>query len=167
MSYQSQCICVHARQIARSVTRVYDEALAPSGLTLAQYALLRAVERNEPAPIGTLADELDLDRTTLARNLRPLERDGLLATAVSKADRRVTQARLSARGRQVLALAVPLWRVAQAHIEARIGGRRARMLRELARALPDALREPAVAAAPAVRKPAALKPAPLKRAASG
>ncbi len=142
MPYRTDCLCIHLRRIARSVTQAYDDALAASGIKLTQFSLLRSVERNEPAAIGTLAEELELDRTTLARNLRPLERDGLLTTGASAHDQRVTEVRLTARGRRAIAQALPAWHKAQADMARRIGTRHADLLRELAFELPAALQTP-------------------------
>jgi len=140
--YETDCLCIHLRRIARSVTQAYDDALAASGVKLTQFSLLRSVQRNEPAAIGTLAEELELDRTTLTRNLRPLERDGLLTTSASADDQRVTEVRLTARGRRTIAQALPAWHKAQADMTKRMGTRRADLLRELAFELPAALQAP-------------------------
>src|SRR5262245_35637046 len=105
------------------MTALYDEALAASGVKITQFSLLRAVERNEPAAIGTLAEDLDLDRTTLARNLEPLQRDGLIDLDAGE-DRRVTEVRLTRKGRSALAKAMPLWRKAQADVGERFGAGR-------------------------------------------
>ncbi|MET0226558.1 MAG: MarR family transcriptional regulator [Dokdonella sp.] len=140
--FETDCLCIRLRRIARSVTQAYDDALAASGVKLTQFSLLRSVQRNEPAAIGVLAEELELDRTTLARNLRPLERDGLLTTSASSNDQRVTEVRLTARGRRTIAQALPAWQQAQADMSRRIGARHADLLYELACALPAALQAP-------------------------
>src|ERR1700741_1627480 len=113
MTRQTECVCVNLRRAARAMTALYDDALAASGVKITQFSLLRAVERNEPAPIGALAEDLELDRTTLARNLDPLQRDGLLELAPGS-DRRVTEVRLTRKGRAALAKALPRWQQAQA-----------------------------------------------------
>jgi DNA-binding MarR family transcriptional regulator len=113
------------------MTALYDEALAPAGIKVTQFSLLRAVERNEPAAIGILSEELDLDRTTLARNLNPLERDGLIELAAGS-DRRVTEVRLTRKGRAAVEKALPLWRQAQAEIGERFPAGRLTQLREIA-----------------------------------
>ncbi len=69
-STPSQCTCFRLRRASRRVTQVYDHALAPVGLSLNQYSILRRSER-EPRVLGELADELGMDRTTLTRNLSP------------------------------------------------------------------------------------------------
>lgn len=139
MSEQPECLCIHLRRLARSVTQSYDEALADSGVKLTQFSLLRAIQRNEPAPIGLLAEVQELDRTTLARNLRPLERDGLVTLAATSSDQRVTEVRLTAAGRRAIARALPAWQRAQEHLAKTLGERRMKLLRELSETLPDAL----------------------------
>src|SRR5512141_3011923 len=97
MKWQSSCVCLNLRRAARAVSQIYDEALASSGIKVTQFSLLRAVERNEPVAIGAIAEELDLDRTTMARTLAPLERDHLVTLAPGS-DQRVTEVRLTAKG---------------------------------------------------------------------
>jgi DNA-binding MarR family transcriptional regulator len=94
---------------------------------------LRAVERNEPAAVTTLADDLDLDRTTLARNLLPLQRDRLV-TLASGDDQRVTEVRLTAKGRKAIAAALPLWQQVQGEIAESLGADRVEQMREFAAA---------------------------------
>ena len=131
MKWQSSCICVNLRRAARAVSQIYDEALAESGIKITQFSLLRAVERNEPVAISALADELELDRTTMARNLGPLERDNLVKLTPGS-DQRVTEVRLTPRGRAAVAKALPLWQNAQAEIAALLASGRVEQLREIA-----------------------------------
>lgn len=131
MPKQTDCICVNLRRAARAMTALYDAALAPAGIKVTQFSLLRSVQRNEPAAIGTLSGELDLDRTTLARNLDPLLRDGLVELAAGN-DRRVTEVRLTAKGRHTIAKAIPLWQKAQADVAARFPAGRMEQLRAIA-----------------------------------
>ena len=131
MSKQRTCVCVNLRRLARATTQLYDEALAASGIKVTQYSLLCAVEREQPVAISALAEELDLDRTTLARNLNPLRRDGLIVLRAG-ADKRVTEVTLTAAGRNAIRRARPAWERAQAQVTAKIGAQRLAMLRELA-----------------------------------
>ena len=131
MKWQSSCVCVNLRRAARAVSQIYDEALAASGIKITQFSLLRAVERNEPVAISALAEELDLDRTTMARNLALLERDRLVTLAPGS-DQRVTEVRLTAKGRTAVAKALPLWENAQAQIQARLTAGRFDQLRQIA-----------------------------------
>jgi len=124
-------VCVNLRRLARATTQLYDEALAASGIKVTQYSLLCAVEREQPVAISALAEELDLDRTTLARNLNPLRRDGLIVLRAG-ADKRVTEVTLTAAGRNAIRRARPAWERAQAQVTAKIGTQRLAMLSELA-----------------------------------
>ena len=74
----TQCLCTKLRRSARAVTRVYDDALKGIGLTTAQFSLLRHLSRLEQPSISALADAMGLDRSTLGRNLKPLEAEGLV-----------------------------------------------------------------------------------------
>jgi DNA-binding MarR family transcriptional regulator len=109
------CACNQLRRTARAVTRLYDEALRPSGLRITQFTLLVAVAMGEPVPITRLADALSLDRTTLARDLEPLTGRGLVEITAGE-DRRMRVVRLTRQGREALGRAYPLWRRAQARI---------------------------------------------------
>src|SRR4051794_3428898 len=69
------CVCSALRRSARATSRIYDDALAPSGLNVGQYAVLVVLARRGPVAVSALADELVMDRTTLSRSLQPLERE--------------------------------------------------------------------------------------------
>jgi DNA-binding MarR family transcriptional regulator len=109
------CACRNLRRAARAVTQLYDDTLRPSGLRITQFTLLVAVAISEPVPITRLADALDLDRTTLARDLKPLTERGLLEVTAGT-DRRTRMVRLTGQGREAIARAYPLWQQAQAQI---------------------------------------------------
>ena len=85
------CTHAHLRKAMRTVSQAYDEALKPSGLRATQFTLLSVLAKSGPMPLTRLADIIVVDRTTLTRNLRPLERDGLVASKVTpgSADQRV------------------------------------------------------------------------------
>jgi DNA-binding MarR family transcriptional regulator len=145
MKRQTQCVCVNLRRATRALTQAYDSALAAAGVKVTQFSLLRAIERNEPAAITTLADDLDLDRTTLARNLLPLQRYRLVTLAAG-ADQRVTEVRLTAKGRKAIAAALPLWSQVQQDVAQKLGRDRVEQLREIA-AMALEISAPAPAAA--------------------
>lgn len=117
------CACTALRRGGRALSRLYDEALAGTGLRVTQYALLAALARSGPAPLTALADELVMDRTTLSRNLLPLERDGLVALEPGR-DRRTRCARLTEEGARRLDEARPYWRAAQERVTERFGRER-------------------------------------------
>lgn len=111
----ADCACRRLRQTARAVTQLYDEALRPAGLRITQFTLLVAVALSEPVRITQLADTLALDRTTLARDLKPLTGQGLVEVAAGD-DRRTRVVRLTGQGRAAIGRAYPLWRRAQAQV---------------------------------------------------
>jgi len=117
------CACSNTRRTARAITQLYDHALAPSGLRATQFNLLVALARTGAVPFTRLAGILGMDRTTLTRNIAPLERDGLLAMHPGP-DRRVKLLALTERGRQTLDQAVPLWEGAQHRIVQGLGAGR-------------------------------------------
>lgn len=114
------CMGMHVRRASRIVTQVYDAALRPVGLVLNQFTLLVSIHLVESTPITRLAQELFTDQTTLTRNLKLLEKRGLVAIEPGE-DRRVKLVSLTAEGRSVLAQAMPLWEQAQAEVENRLG----------------------------------------------
>src|SRR6266704_1345350 len=94
------CICLAVRQAARHVTQFYDRLLAPSGLRTTQFSLLAKLRRQGPMTINALAAEMVMDRTTLGRNILPLERDGLIRIAPAASDRRAKELHLTKAGEQ-------------------------------------------------------------------
>lgn len=114
------CACGNLRAAARVITQLYDAFLQPSGLLITQFKLLGALAAHGAIALSPLAEELALDPTTLARNLKPLERDGLVEIAVGD-DRRKRVVRLTARGQMALEQALPLWEEAQAWVISRLG----------------------------------------------
>jgi DNA-binding MarR family transcriptional regulator len=126
------CACSGVRRAGRALTHRYDEALAPSGLRVTQYAVLSRLDRIGPVAVGRLAEEMALDRTALTRSLAPLRRDGLVADAAG-GDRRSRPVVLTPAGAEALAAARPLWRQAQASLAEGFGPERlAALLAELA-----------------------------------
>ncbi len=104
------CLCFAAQRAARALARRFDEALRPVGLTSWQFSLLMSLNREEPATVGVTAAVLGIDRTTLTANLKPLERDRLVTSAVDPADRRGRLLVLTATGRKKLKAALPIWK---------------------------------------------------------
>lgn len=114
------CLCLQMRQTTRRLTQWYDACLQPSGLRLTQVSLLVAITLAQPVSLTSLADILALERTTLARNLKPLEREGLVSVFPGE-DKRVRVIRLTVQGEARLAQALPFWQQAQEEVKARIG----------------------------------------------
>ena len=112
------CLCLHVQRAARSLARIFDDALRPYGLTNGQFSLLMSLNRPEPPQMRAVADLLAMDRTTLTAALKPLERQGLLIIAIDPADRRSRRLSLTDAGRQALAAAMPTWERVHDEIEA-------------------------------------------------
>jgi len=123
------CTCGRLRRAARALTRLYDDEMAPSGLRVTQFSLLRTLERGGTATISALAGAALLDRTALSRNLDPLVARGWVAVAPG-ADARTRQASLTTAGRAALRAAQPHWARAQAIVARRLGDAKVRALLE-------------------------------------
>ena len=115
------CNCSALRQAARRVTRLYDDALAPTGLGANQYSILARLGRLGPRAIQDLARLLIMDRSTLGHLLRPLEKRGFVRLRVSKQDGRSHVAALTPAGRAVIAKSRPLWERAQSRFASVFG----------------------------------------------
>jgi DNA-binding MarR family transcriptional regulator len=139
------CNCQALRQAARHVTQFYDRCLAPSRLRVTQFSLLARLDREGPLTIGTLAERMVMDRTTLGRTIGPLERDGLIAVARGRADRRNRELQLTDAGRDRLQQARAAWAAAQARFEDAFGPERTRAMRMLMRDLTETPLESAAA----------------------
>ncbi|MGY4535095.1 DNA-binding MarR family transcriptional regulator [Pseudomonas sp. TE3786] len=116
----THCLCTKLRRAARSVTRVYDDALRELGLNVAQYSLLSHLQRLEQPSISTLAEAMGLDRSTLGRNLKVLENEGLVLMGESS-DLRARQVQLTASGAQRLQRGAAAWEQAQGQLALRLG----------------------------------------------
>lgn len=127
---EEPCVCSQLRRTSRLISLVYDGALSPSGLTVTQYALLARIGRTDGLSRTSLAAQLGMDRTTLTRNLAPLERAGLVVNKPSE-DRREKLLQLTAAGRKQAAAAKPLWLLAQKRMLRHLGKDRWHKLRDL------------------------------------
>lgn len=131
----TDCTCFNLRKAARAVTQYYDDALRPSGLRVTQFSLLSVIKQFGTVNIGTLADEAVMDRTTLTRNLKLLEQEGLV-TITAGDDARVREVSLTAAAQEQLAGAHKYWRKAQTHMADAMGAEGVRrLLRDLSGAV--------------------------------
>lgn len=121
------CYCHVLRKATRRLTAAYDAALEPAGINVAQFSLLRTFDRHRRLSLTELGRRMELDRSTIGRNIRVLERRGLVRAAPS-ADLREASFELADEGRRVLATALPLWAAVQERIEARFGAERTEAL---------------------------------------
>lgn len=107
------CLCHNLRKTSRLLTQYYDDALRPSGLRITQFTLLATVDDMREVAFVPLAEFLGMDRTTLARNVEILVRDGLVYVTTGVSDRRQQVVRLTELGSELLEAAMPLWEAAQ------------------------------------------------------
>ncbi|HEX5320799.1 MAG TPA: MarR family winged helix-turn-helix transcriptional regulator [Stellaceae bacterium] len=129
----ADCNCLAIRQAARHVTAFYDQVFAPVGLRATQYAILSRLRREGPLPINALAAVLVMDRTTLGRNILPLQRDGLIEVVATEVDRRRRELRLTPAGLARQRAAGDCWEEAQSRFEAIFGRKRSAKMRNLMR----------------------------------
>jgi DNA-binding MarR family transcriptional regulator len=115
------CLCLATQRAARALARRFDDAFRPLDLTNGQFSLLMALNRPKPPSIAPLAEFLAMDRTTLTAALKPLERRGLITVTVDPDDRRSRLMRLTGRGRNLLAKALPVWKEHHALLDQEIG----------------------------------------------
>jgi len=114
------CACSNFRKVARAVTQLFDEALQPTGLRSTQLVILLAIKANPSPSIAQLARQLVMDASTLNRNLRPLEKRGLIQIADAQDGRRKVL-RLTPEGEEAALQAVPHWQRAQSRLVENLG----------------------------------------------
>jgi DNA-binding MarR family transcriptional regulator len=125
------CNCLAVRSAARHITQLYDEFLAPVGLRSTQFSILAKLKRKGRFTINALAKEMVMDRSTLARNIQPLERDGLIAVGPAADDRRAKEISLTKTGEKRLEAGVKGWAAAQAQFESSFGSKQTADLRAM------------------------------------
>jgi DNA-binding MarR family transcriptional regulator len=125
------CTARNLRATTRAITGLFDDAMRPTGLRISQFGVLVALALAQEATVSRLAGLLHLDRTTMTRNLAPLERRGLVASAAGD-DARNRHLQLTEKGRATLARALPIWGRVQARVIAGLGDARWKgLLRDL------------------------------------
>lgn len=121
------CLCTNVRKASRMVTKLYDDFLQPSGLLTTQFIVLGAISAQPEIALTPLADRLGMDPTTLARNLKPLERDGLIEVAKGT-DRRTRVLKITEQGLVSIAKAYPYWEQAHSYMINHLGEERSRIM---------------------------------------
>ncbi len=124
----ADCVCLGLRRAARTVTRYYDDALRSCNLKATQFSLLAVMFRRGRTPFSELVDRLATDQTTLTRNLKPLERRGLIRVTPG-ADRRTRDIQLTNAGKRLYQRADILWSKAQKHVTSVIGEQKWKRIR--------------------------------------
>ena len=128
-----ECNCFAIRSAARHVSQYYDRYLAATGLRTTQFSILAKLKRLGPLTINELARQMVMDRTTLGRNIKPLERDGLVSIEPAQSDRRAKELRLTKTGEKQLEAGFEAWSRAQTGFESTFGPRHAAELRRVLR----------------------------------
>ncbi|MGW0086395.1 MarR family winged helix-turn-helix transcriptional regulator [Streptomyces sp. NPDC003393] len=132
-----QCNNLALRKAARYLGATYDKALASVGLRATQFSILQQLSAHGQMTIGGLAEAIAMDRTTMASNLKPLAREGLVTVEPSPTDRRARIAAITPEGLARLKESLPLWRDVQARFEENFGAEDAARLRATLAAVLD------------------------------
>lgn len=135
LQVRDTCLCLYVQRAARALARRFDDALRPIGLTNGQFSLLMSLNRPKPSGMAAVAQLLAMDRTTLTAALKPLRRRRLVKITPDPADGRGRLMTLTAKGRTLLARAVPVWKNTHAAVEALLGDGDSDLLRKNLRAL--------------------------------
>jgi DNA-binding MarR family transcriptional regulator len=114
------CACARLRRASRALTSFYDEAIAPAGLAVTQFSLLRTLDRTGAVRLTTLAAMLLLDRTSLSRNLDCLIERGFVDVAPGR-DARTREIAITRAGKNAVRAAEPHWQRAQTEVAKRLG----------------------------------------------
>ncbi|AGX43018.1 MarR family winged helix-turn-helix transcriptional regulator [Clostridium saccharobutylicum] len=116
----SPCNCLNIRRASQALTEVYDEFISPSNLKLGQFSLLKHINQLGPVSVSDLASAIRLDRTTLVRNLKPLEQSGFIEDMSTEGTRN-RQLKLTDKGIETYKYAEELWEKAQNFLEEYLG----------------------------------------------
>ena len=114
------CAAMRSRTVARKITRLYDDALRPIGITLGQFTTLIGIRIAKPKSISGFAEKLGMERSTLTRNLKVLERMNLIKIGPEQY-RRAREMVVTEEGERVLAAAYPHWEDAQETLRSALG----------------------------------------------
>ena len=125
-----RCICIELRNAAQAVTKLYDKQLLDSGISITQLSQLNHIRECGAPTLKRLAEVTGLDRSTLGRNTRLLEKQGLVSLAPGN-DARTKVVSLTRKGRTALERAAPLWLDVQTRLNTRLGSRKRALLSEL------------------------------------
>lgn len=120
IQFDRACFCHNLRRAARRLSRRYDEALRPAGLRIGQFTIMAAMAEHGECRIGQLAQALGMDRTTLNKDLKPLQRRSLISQRADPEDARGRIIALSERGRTLFEETQPHWQKAQAETARRL-----------------------------------------------
>jgi DNA-binding MarR family transcriptional regulator len=123
MSRMENCVCFNLRWVTRKVTQFYDAQMRRYGIRPTQGTVLASLNARESWNMAELSDWLGMERTTLVRNLRPLQRDGLVKAVGGGRGNRVELA-ITTKGRKQIQKLAPAWRSAQTAAVKTLGKKR-------------------------------------------
>ena len=123
LSSVENCTCFNLRRVTRVITQCFDAELRKYGIRVTQTPILSALQARSGWSMAELSDWLGMERTTLVRNLRPLQREGLIKTSGSGRGGHVELA-ITAKGRATFSKMLPGWRSAQQKVVATLGEKR-------------------------------------------
>ncbi|UCE79739.1 MAG: winged helix-turn-helix transcriptional regulator [Nitrospiraceae bacterium] len=114
------CACFNLRKAARVITQLYDRRLAPSGIRSTQFSIMAVLAVHSPETLTRVAETLAMDRTTLTRNMRPMEKQGYLKVNRGQ-DQRTKRLTLTKKGRKAFAKTFPRWECIQKQVIKKYG----------------------------------------------
>lgn len=117
------CVCFNLRRVTRTVTQFYDAEMRQYGIRPTQGSILAALNAKDSWNMAELSDWLGMERTTLVRNLRPLQRDGLVQSTGGGRGGRV-ELTITAKGRKLIEKLTPAWKSAQCAMVKTLGEER-------------------------------------------
>ena len=129
-----ECVAVRVRMLNRAITNIYDDALRPLGLKASQLNILIVTAKLGLARPGQVCEILQLDASTLSRNVKPLQAHGWLEV-VPEEDARAQPFRLTPQGKRLIEKAVPAWEEAQRQATELLGDEGIALLNKAARKL--------------------------------
>ena len=135
------CACSNVRKTARVLTQEYDRSITPSGLKTTQFSTLAVIRSLGPIMITDLAKAMEIERTSLTRNLKLIERDGLIKSR-SGEDARSRIVEITGAGQEKLDEAQALWKIVQSRIVEKFGEKRFEFLRDELAALRSVVQPP-------------------------
>ena len=129
-----ECLAVRVRLLNRTISAIYDDALRPLGLTAGQLNILVLIEKRGPLSPGEVARRLNMEKSTVSRNIERMRKNGWV-TATSSGSGRGQELALTGQGKTLLEQSVPAWEEAQTRARAVLGQRGAESIHSLGNAV--------------------------------
>ena len=123
MSAMENCVCFNLRWVTRAVTQFYDSEMRRHGIRPTQESILASLQTKGSWTMAELSDWLGMDRTTLVRNLRPLQRDGFVKT-IGGGRGNLVEVMITTKGREQIKKLTPAWKSAQNAVVKTLGEKR-------------------------------------------